>query len=415
MLYQLSIATCVSIALSACGAIDVTEEPVATAESLQTLRQPTLSRTSPAVRASITQAGLRLCDLQADRFADNAHNGLVDEDPDDGGWDWQTTPGSSSHSGSASSKNLYGATGLGLWGALQTGAPRPRYRAALVDTYQGIRQDAEVASAPDFVLLVLMSERYSDGRYAELARERYDSRIAEAGDANLLAASIRDSRHAAGADGLIAYDLAWFGLGAWSLSQAYPGAGYHADFERYMATVIEDLRADTPSFDYRDAHEGYYVTGLAWSMLVSSWSPRNRSVFGELRSRLLGMQLENGAWPYSADFPDANVQATAHALIALGLTKQGHAAQAGGKQGVDWLVSQQNDNGGWSYGADLEYPLIDAEVALGMYLVGSVNSDSVSIDVARGAPAPSVSPSPPAPFVLPSTPAPTPAAPEAAH
>lgn len=370
-----------SVLLSACSAAE-TEEPGATTESLQSLRLAVASQASPAARASITRAGLRLCDLQADRSGDNAHNGLVDDDPDDGGWDWQTTPTATAHSNIASSTNLYGATGMGIWAGLQLGGARPRFRAALLDAYLGMQESSAIRSAPDFVLLALLSERYDDQRYAALARERYDARIAAAGSASQLAVIIRDGRHAAGADGLIAYDLAWFGLAALVLSQAYPGAGYYADFEHFTATVVDDLNASSPDFDYRDPHEGYYVTGLAWSMLVSSWAPRSRAVFTDLRSRLMNEQLADGAWPYGADYPTANLQATAHALIALGLTK--HAPpHAIGEAAVTWLASQQNDNGGWAYEADQEYPLTDGEAALGIYLVGAGTAHAVTKDIRK--------------------------------
>jgi|GEM_PF-2336918 len=384
MIHQRFVIACVSVLLSTCAAVDE-EVPATTEASLRTLSGLTaVSQASPALRTSIVRAGLRLCDLQADRFGDSARNGLVDDDPDDGGWDWQTRPSASAHSSEASATNLYGATALGVWAALQTGAPRPRLGAALSSAYRGIEQNPEVASAPDISLLALMSERFFDERYAELARERYDGRVAAAGDASSLAASIRDARHGAGADGLIAYDLAWFALGALALGQKFPRAGYFADFQSYSAAVIEDLTASTPNFDYRDAHEHYYVTGLAWSMLVSSWMPRSRVLFAELRSLLLDRQLSDGAWPHNADFPAGNLQATAHALIALGLASHGDATPpAVGGLAADWLISQQNENGGWPYTQDEEFPLLDAEAALGLSLVRAAQAQSVAHETGK--------------------------------
>jgi hypothetical protein len=385
----------------ACGGTDG-NETYATVESLQTLEQPkAVAESAPAVRASIIGAASRLCDLQADVHGDNSRNGFVDDDPDDGGWDWQMASSATSHSSSPSPTNLYGATGLGLWTALQFGS-RLRVRTALMETYWGIEQNPEIASAPDVVLLTLMSGRHSDGRYADLARERYDKRIEAAGDASLLAAKIRDDRHAAGADGLIAYDLAWFALAARELGQRFPGSGYHADFTRFVATVLDDLNSSAPDFDYRDAHEGYYVTGLAWSMLVCSWSPRSRASFDDLRSRLLNQQLSSGAWPHNADYLQANLQATAHALIAFGLTGPREPAQVV-NSAVSWIASQQNDNRGWSYGPEQEYPLLDAEAALGMYLVHARPTELATKGVSKLAftlsePRPMLPPAPAAPF-----------------
>jgi hypothetical protein len=171
-----------------------------------------------------------------------------------------------------------------------------------------------------------------------------------------------------------------------ALSQAYPRAGYHADFGRYVTTVIDDLKSGTPLFDYRNTHETYYVTGLAWSMLVSSWSARASTLFDDLHSRLLELQLSNGAWPYSADYPDPNPQSTAHALITLGLTNRGRGAPHDANvHAVEWLSTQQGNNGGWAYNLDQEYPVIDAEIALSMYLVGSANTEHASDDGAKTA------------------------------
>ena len=47
----------------------------------------------PLSAASVAnKGGHRLCDLQADITEDNAGNGLSDNDPDDGGWDWYLDP-----------------------------------------------------------------------------------------------------------------------------------------------------------------------------------------------------------------------------------------------------------------------------------------------------------------------------------
>src|SRR6187402_867287 len=56
----------------------------------------------------------RLCRLQADIIGDGAGNGLDDDDPDDGGWDFTLDTSASEHSASSSPSNTYGATALAL-------------------------------------------------------------------------------------------------------------------------------------------------------------------------------------------------------------------------------------------------------------------------------------------------------------
>ena len=110
MLRQLTGVACL-FGLLACSGADVESTSVAH-ESLEVLRGgvPDLRATA---RASIDRSTSRLCDLAADRFGDPARNGLSDDDPDDGGWDWLLAPTSSSHSVEPSPENLYGAVGQG--------------------------------------------------------------------------------------------------------------------------------------------------------------------------------------------------------------------------------------------------------------------------------------------------------------
>lgn len=374
MLNKASVGVCVLAFVSACAEPDG-EDSASVAESLQALHQSDAWRTPPAVRTALQRASSRLCDLQADSFGDHAHNGATDDDPADGGWDWMLTPDAKAHSPNPSEQNLCGAVGLAPWAALRAGIERPRYHAALVDVMLGTERNVEVDSAPDIVLAVLVGQLHHRHHYGELARERYDAKVAAAGGADELGASILDARHAGGADGLIAYDLAWFALGAKFLHETFPHAGYAADARQYVSLVLDDLEATAPSFDYRDTREAFYVQGLAWSTLLASWSKSSSELFDELRTRLLALQLPNGGWPYNADYPEAHLQATAQVLTVLGLLSHRDAVpHSVSRAGASWLVSQQANNGGWAYTAEQEYPLLDAEIALGLYLAESAHS-----------------------------------------
>lgn len=374
MLNKAGIGVCIWVFVSACAGPEE-EDSSTVAESVQALHQSESWRTPPDVRSALQRASSRLCDLQADSFGDHAHNGVEDTDPADGGWDWMLTPDATAHSVNPSEENLYGAVGLAPWAALRAGVERPRYHAALVDVMWGTKQNVAVDSAPDIVLAVLLGKLHHRHQYGALARERYDARVAAAGGAYELGVSVRDARHAGGADGLIAYDLGWFALGAMFLHQAFPRAGYAADAKQYVSLVVDDIHAVDPSFDYRDNREAFYVQGLAWSTLLASWSNSSTELFDALRERLLSLQLPNGGWPYNGDYPEAHLQATAQTLMALGLLSHRDAAPRSVLHAAArWLLSQQAANGGWAYTAEQEYPILDAEIALSLYLAESAQA-----------------------------------------
>jgi hypothetical protein len=235
-----------------------------------------------------------------------------------------------------------------------------------------MQNNALVDSPPDFVYLVLLSDLTEDAGFSQLARARYDAKLAGTGGARALGERVRDQRHAQGNDGLIAYDLAWLSLDASALDAAFPAAGYDADAKAYTEVVVQDLLAGVPSFDYRDAKEAFYTQGLAWSLLAvvhSNTAPRLR---GELRELLLDAQLASGAWGWNAAYPSANLQATAEVAQALALTQGARpSTRRAEKRASNWLISQQAANGGYLYTAALESPPLDAEIALALFLTGT--------------------------------------------
>lgn len=354
------------VGLSACSGVDDSESVVAS-ESLEILRADAHGGSTEA-RGAIGSAAERLCDLAADRIGDPARNGATDDDPDDGAWDWVLSPSAASHSSSPSPENLYGSVGLGPWAALQLGQSTLRNRQTLYNVLAGARANSSVDSPPDFVFFSLLGDVLF-GAGPRLARERYDAKVASAGSALALASSLRDEHQASGTGGLFAYDLAWLALGAASLDAQFPHSGYRADFRAYVEAVVDDLASTAPVFDVTNARAPFYTQGLAWSLLVLSWSPGSHSRFADVRSRLLTEQLANGAWPYSAEYPDAHLQSTAHAVIALSLTRHGRSVSPSVTAlADDWLLSKQADNGGFPYTPTEEYPLLDAEITLALYL-----------------------------------------------
>jgi hypothetical protein len=356
-------------------------EPVS-AQGFELLRRGAGAPASSfALRGSLHSLGARLADLQADVIGDSAHNGLVDADPDDGGWDWMLAPTATSHSASASPDNLYGSIGLVHWALLRMGSHNHRWHAVTLAAALSAQNNPQIDSPPDFVHWVLLSDLTEDAGFSELARARYDARLASAGGARAFAERIRDQRHAQANDGLIAYDLSWLSLGASALAAAFPSGKYEADANAYAQVVHDDLVAATPAFDYRDAKEAFYVQGLSWSLFALSRNNASPALRADVRERLLEAQLRSGAWGWNAAYPAANLQATAHALQALALTSSSRTSvRRAERRAANWLSSQQAANGGYAYAADQENPLLDAEIGLALYLAGTESGAREGLD-----------------------------------
>ncbi|HEX3596737.1 MAG TPA: hypothetical protein VHU80_16615 [Polyangiaceae bacterium] len=326
-------------------------------------------RVSTRVRRSLGSAADRLSDLQADRIGDNAHNGLDDDDPDDGGWDFTLAATATSHSTVASPTNTYGATGLGSWAAVRASADTQRTRTTLLGVGLGAQEIVDVDSPNDFVFLPLLGELVDDAGFADLARARYDAKLGAQGGATVLAQKDRDARHAAGFDGLILYDLAWYTLGAAALDAAFPGSGYDADADAFAKVAAGALAGSPPLFDIDDATEQFYVQGLAWSLVVLAHTGSSRTLSSRIRAHLHDLQGSDGAWGFNAGTPVDDLQSTAHAVQALALTssdtRQGRDEVS---RGARWILSKQAANGGWEYTPGSESTLVDAESMLALYL-----------------------------------------------
>jgi hypothetical protein len=385
---------CATWLLTACNetthtSVDPTPGPVVEALAPLALgaRKHQAATIPAAVRAQLRAAANRLSDLQADRIGDNAGNGLNDTDPDDGGWDWTLAADASSHSTGASADNIYGATALGAWAAVRAGVDAARFRTTLLDVGLGSQENAEIDSPPDIVYLTLLAELSDNPGFTELARARYDARVAAGGGAQAIAIANRDQRHAPGHDGLIPYDLAWRTLAAAALDAAYPGAGYAADADSYAGVAVDDLTSATPLFDLTDPQENFYTHGLAWSLVVLARTGSAPDVLREARRLLLEAQHADGAWAWNGTYPNDDVQATAYAVQALALAAgNGARVRHAVRRGAEWLGSSQQANGGWQSAPDLETPEVDGEAMLALYLAQLVaGPDSLAPEGAAGA------------------------------
>lgn len=359
-------------ACSESGGSVAVEGESASAQGFELLRRGGGAESSSlALRASLHSLVSRLADLQADSLGDNARNGFIDSDPDDGGWDWLVAPTATSHSATLSPDNLYGSIALVPWAVLRSGSRSFRWHTAALDAALGIQNNPQVDSPPDFVYLVLLADSTDNAGFSQLAKARYDARLTAAGGARAFAERVRDQRHAQGNDGLIAYDLAWLTLGASALDTAFPDAGYGTDANAYAEVVVQDLTGSSPRFDVRDPTEAFYVQGLAWSLLALTRSGTAPELREQVSTQLLALQLASGAWGWNASYPGANLQASAQVIQALSLSLGRPSARRAERRAAHWLISQQAPNGGWLYTADQENPLLDAEIGLALFLAGT--------------------------------------------
>jgi len=319
----------------------------------------------------------QLCDLQADIIGDNANNEYVDDDPDDGGWDWRITPTTTSHSPDPSAQNTYGVTALGLTSAYLGGVRKPRFFMGMLDAYLGMEGRSEVDSAPDFVYLVFLDHLFKNQGFLELARERYEDRVS--GDALAFAKSIRDSRGDNGDDGLIPFDLGWFVWAAAALEFAFPGVGYFDDAQIYGRVIADDIKAaddiNDPEgyFNIHDPKERYYIIGIACAMHALKLSRVDLSLVPILKQKLFDLQLPDGSWYWSADYQHGNYQSTAYAVQKLSFVCDGDfRARLVARAGSNWLASRQLPTGGWEYSPGLENTEVDAEILYALYRVPPV-------------------------------------------
>lgn len=345
-----------------------TADPMSAFEVLRQAGHRDHGSGAQAVRRALAHGADRLAALQADTIGDNARNGLVDGDPDDGGWDFIFASTTASHTAAASPPNLYGETALGAWAAVQTGNAGNRALVTMLDAGVAMQRNPDVDSPPDFVFGVLLAELADNPGFAQVAREHYDARRALFGGAAGLGAFIRDARHAGKHDGLIAYDVGWLAISAAALDTAFPGAGYDADADTYAQIVVDDLTAATPDFDFKDPSEGDYVIGLAWSQ-VAAQRVGAGDLFRDVRAQLLDQQHSNGAWPTNTAQSGDDLQSTAIAVETLALTDRlNRRARQAARRGVRFLLDEQAASGGWPDAANKELPLVDAEIMLGLML-----------------------------------------------
>jgi len=298
---------------------------------------------------------------------------LVSTQNGDGGWPW-TVPG-------VSTTNTLGACGQGVAAGYYLNPDNAGYLASLDAAYQYALGDPNVDSGPDIYFLEIVSELTNDPKYAELAKDRYDSKITSYGSATALAEGIRDLRHSQGIDGLIPWDIKLWVEGALALSIYFCGeqAQYYQDAVDMAEVVYQDMIGNPGYFDEEDPNEAYYELGLCGG--IQCFTLTGTHLTGtpsaeSLKTTLIGLQNGDGSW----DGSNGDYQDTAYAVMSLmvyasygqikglsGIAGAVSAAQAG----ADWLVANQDAGGGWPY-SGTDYPEVDGECAVAIFLAGSL-------------------------------------------
>ncbi len=330
-------------------------------------------------------AGHRLCDLQADLSSDNAHNGYIDVDPDDGGWDWDIHIDTTEHSPENSPANTYGITGLGLLTYLEEEiAPGLTWRfiTAIYDTYQGIRDNPDIDLAPDVVFCTRISlvDPGQEPAYAELGRTRYDARVVQHGSPLDLAHSVMQQRAALGHDGLVPWELGWLTQAALALDEFFPGEGYDGHALIYTQAMVDDINDPNGIFQFEDSSERYYTLGLAFLASTLYEMGIEPSLMQQAYIKLYYMQKSTGAFPWSGQDKKASHQTTAYAVRAFHKVKFYPSARASMRKGAAWLENDQEDHGGWTYLLKRECTQVDSEIMTAFALIKYWPSSDVSFD-----------------------------------
>ncbi|GEM_PF-2289590 len=324
--------------------------------------------------------------MQADITEDNAGNGNPDspDDPDDGGWDWRVTspPAPFSHTTSASSTNLYGATALGLYYThLEFGGVS--YLLAMTDAADTMIYNPNVRSGSDLIFLMQYNDlsSVSGTEYQDSARAKYDARMTSYGGAQAFAEFVRDYRGVTNGypNGIIAWDVGVWVRVAAMLDARFPGNGYDADADAMAEVLYQDSYMDNPGYfdivddagfdpDYNDVNFYWYNLGISGLIDAFVAADLHTSEIPDLVDRLLASQANHGgvSYCYGANPGDDDWQTTAYAMMTLGrLDQVGYQSQID-EMGY-FLAATQDPSGGWLYSSGNHYPEVCGEATAGLY------------------------------------------------
>ncbi len=346
-----------------------------------------------------------LVGMQADVTEDNAGNGFVDTDPDDGGWDWVTTV--FEHAPSASPMNIYGATAQGLL-RIYLLDPQPEYFTAMKDAADqmvaigpnpGVRSASDVSFLLNFAAL---ADCPNPAFYQAGAQAIWDRHISVYGSLVALAEYIRDARAGQGyANGIIPWDIGAWAKAAMLMHAAFPAGGHDLEGAAIAEVVWQDSFNGSPGYFDPDGHsQGYdpawstadyywYSIGLSGIVEAFGSTGTHTAELAGLETLMLACQYPDGSFSdqYGAQGGDADWQGSAYIIMAMNdyLTPS-PTLNAAMYNGAAWLAYTQDVSGGWVYGSGNHYPEIGGECAAALAIGWAIGATSLSANLADDGP-----------------------------
>ncbi|MGD9547224.1 MAG: FlgD immunoglobulin-like domain containing protein [Candidatus Krumholzibacteriia bacterium] len=341
--------------------------------------------------------------MQADvsETIDNAGNGLIDTDPDDGGWDWRTT--AFSHSTSASPTNLYGVTALGLFETYLLD-PQPSHLIAMQDAADkmvAIGPDpGGIRSASDVIFLLkfaTLPECTNPSFYQGGAQAIWNRHLTVYGSMAGLAAYIRDARAGQGyPNGIIAWDIGAWAEAAMLMHAAFPAGGHDLEGAAIAEVLYQDSYMANPGYFEPFGHsQGYdpawstpdyywYSIGITGLIQAFATTGTHTAELPALQTVLLACQYPDGSISdqYGAQGGDADWQATAYAVMGMVHHLGATPALAGPiSSAASWLAATQDASGGWVYDSGNHYPEIGGECTTALALATDTTYATLSSSV----------------------------------
>ena len=318
---------------------------------------------------------------------------------DDGGFDWDLIEGDST-----SYTNL-GISAIGVLKAYKLD-PRSSFKTSLAEAYMyavnnapGWVQDGTkwkedpngVNSWPDVTFILelaraaakdssllseigtLTGDTVSD--MAAYAKFLWDDRVNHMGNpwpeetggsVTAMATYLRDDRLSGPTPliGIVPWDIEEAVKAALALEDYYSEIDYGLQATE-LATFIYDYIYTDNYFNIQDSNVVCYTIGLTGALEAFTEAGVYSVKASEIKGLLIGYQKSDGSWQESDTDLQYIVQPTAYAIMAL-LAQGDVDAQASAYLGVEWLISAQEDEGGWLEAGD-EYPELNSEAAWALF------------------------------------------------
>ena len=290
----------------------------------------------------------------------------------DGGWEWANPDTNPSDT---SPDNTLGVTAQGMLDAYKH-LGLTRLLDASIVTYDGMvvraldpLSDTHRIRGPDIPFLVELSEVTGVSTYADFAKDRYESAVAEfgGGTATGFAEFFRDDEIDQSLPALISWDINHNTQGALALDRYFPGEGYFAEAVEMAEVLYDSLYVDRVDFDLTNPAQTYYWFSVTGALEAFATTGTHPTEVVDLTVRLLGSQSSSDGGFISGPTWQETIQPTAYAIMAL--------TEVGGQDravvsAINYLVGTQELNGGWleaNWGGGTECTEISSEVVQAIY------------------------------------------------